>query len=115
MGGYGIPMGKSENYTAYLWVNCSNTHKSYNITVDSNKTKMSIDLDELPYNTPQLELEVFEHELDKQYTLFCIKDKGLRNKVEFEHKLQDLEKENIELKEQLSAFREKFENIKRLI
>jgi len=103
MGGYGTPIGETKSYRVYLYVNCSSEYHKFVFKVERKKDNQDIDYESWCSGEHNPDIEKFNEELQKDYTIFWIKDKGLR------------EKDNIKLKEQIASLREKVDNIRGLL
>ena len=115
MGGYGTPIGETKSYRVYLYVNCSSEHNNFIFKVKRKSDNVDIDYSEWCSEEDKPDMQKFNKELEQDYTVFWIKDKGLREKVQFEKRYQELEKDNIKLKEQIASLREKVDNIRGLL
>ena len=115
MGGYGTPIGETKSYRVYLYVNCSSEHNKFVFKIERKSDNIDIDYSDWCSEEDKPDMQKFAEELEKDYTVFYIKDKGLREKAEFENRYQEIEKENTKLKEHIASLREKIENVKRLL
>ncbi len=115
MGGYGTPIGETKSYVIYLSVNCSDEFDKFRFKIERKSDNLDIDYCEGCSAEECPDLKKFNEELQTDYVVYYIKDKGLRDKAEFEYRYKELEKENIKLKEGMVAYREQISNIKKLL
>lgn len=115
MGGYGTPIGETKSYKVYLHVNCSSEHDKFFFKIYRKSDDVDIDFSEWCSEEENPDMKKFAEELEHDYIVFYIKDKGLRDKVEFEKRYQELEKENIRLKEQVASLKVRIENARKII
>jgi len=115
MGGYGTPIGETKSYRVYLYVNCSSEHNKFVFKIERKSDNVDIDYSDWCSEKEKPDVQKFAEELEQDYDMFWIKDKGLREKAQFEKKFQEIEKENIKLKEHVASLKEKIDNIRRLL
>lgn len=117
MGGYAIPLGETESYTVYMGFNSSKTSdefRQFYFYLKEKGTDKYIEFGQWN-NERDEDLEKFFKEAEGNLELFNIKDQGLRNKVQFEYKLRQLEEENTRLKSGTAALEERLKNIENLV
>jgi hypothetical protein len=109
---------KKHNEPEYLLKNSDymkfSKYQDYGFTFGPETQKPLLELIYIKVQARTLDIDNYE-ELEKEYTVFYIKDKGLRDKAEFENRYQEIEKENIKLREHITSLREKIDNVKRLL
>lgn len=120
MGGYGFRIGESMHYVVMLEVNCSNEHHAFSFGVyrkdkNGNADYMKYIDFESGGDTPKPEKDKCLKELEHEGELTFIKDKGVRDKLEFEWQLRQKEERVLELEKQVSAFREHLDAIRSVV
>jgi len=120
MGGYGLPIAETEHFFIYIHISCSNPHKSVSFYANwkdkDGKCDSSrpVDLEKGGYEENK-DLDLLIKELDHGHDLVWIKEHGLRVIAEWEWKLQELEKENIEVKERFCSLRATLEAARKVL
>ena len=115
MGGYGTQIGETKSYKVYLYVNCSSENNKFVFKVEIKSDNVDIDYSDWCSEEDKPDMEKFAKELNEDYIIYWIKDKGLRNKAQFERRYQELEKENLKHKEHIASLKEKIDNIKKIL
>ena len=115
MGGYGTPIGETESYKVYLYVNCSSENNKFVFKIERKSDNVDIDYSDWCSEEDKPDMGKFAKELGNDYIVYWIKDKGVRDKVQFEKRYQEIEKENIRLKEQIISLKGKIDNIKKIL
>ncbi|MCK5021564.1 MAG: hypothetical protein KAS32_31440 [Candidatus Peribacteraceae bacterium] len=88
MGGYGTAIGETKSYIIYLMVNCSNANKIYEFNIYRKSDDRYIHFEQGCTDIDIKDLTKFDKELTEEHTIFFIKDKGIRDKSEFEYRFQ---------------------------